>query len=187
MVLEPGAAIGHFTMVNPIGLLQLGRNATIGRGNRIVGAQRAPQFSSEPDRISALILEEEASITRDHLIDCSNTVRIGRFTIFAGWRSQILTHSPNFDKSRQVSAPVTIGEYSFIGTGCIILKGVDFPSRSILAAGSVYSRSHAQECTIYAGNPAGPAKPLAPDTAYFRRPAGRMLVEWQDGEQTFGG
>lgn len=185
-VLEPRARIEHFTIIHPIGLLHLGRDASVGRGNRIVGAQDAYYYTREPDRLSALILDEHACITRNHLIDCSNTVRICKFALVAGWRSQILTHSPDFAKSRQGTGPVTIGEYSFISTGCIILKGTAFPARSILATGSVYSRSYDQEWMIYGGNPAEPVHQLSSDLAYFRRPVGNMGHAWEEDGEEFG-
>jgi acetyltransferase-like isoleucine patch superfamily enzyme len=186
-VLEPGARIGHFTVIHPIGLLQLGRYASIGRGNRVIGAQEAHIYSREPGRQSALLMGEHSGITRNHLIDCSNTVRVGKFTLIAGWRTQILTHSPDFANSRQVTAAVTIGDYCFIGTACIILKGSSFPDRSILAAGSVYSKSHDQGLAIYAGNPAVPVRQLSADLAYFRRPVGKMRHPWHSNGEEFGG
>ena len=50
------------------------------------------------------------------------------------------------------SAPISIGDYVFIGTRCIILKGVTIGSKSIIAAGSVVTKSVPENC-LAGGNP----------------------------------
>jgi acetyltransferase-like isoleucine patch superfamily enzyme len=174
VVLEEGAWIGHFNLVMPIGLLHLHRQASLGYYNRVVGAQGGGSYPNEPDRVSALVIEQHSAITRHHIIDCSNTVRIGSFTIFAGFRSQILTHSPDLATSSQTTRPVTIGSYCFIGTGSIVLQGSQIPDCSIVSAGSVFSGGGGPSHHIYAGNPARPVKPLPPDYDYFNRKVGRL-------------
>src|SRR3546814_16448276 len=81
----------------------------------IVGEAGASYFSSSPNRKSALIMHEHSGITRKHLLDCSDTIEIGKFSLVAGWRSQILTHSPDFEKNCQMCLPTVIGSYYFIG------------------------------------------------------------------------
>ena len=56
------------------------------------------------------------------------------------------------DSTSAKSAPITIEDNAFIGTRSIILKGVTIGARSIIAAGSVVSRSIPPDC-IAAGNP----------------------------------
>src|SRR3546814_8718108 len=90
VVLEEGARIASLTIVSPLQLLHLHRHAAIGRGNRIVGQAGASYFRSSPNRKSALIMHEHSGITRKHLLDCSDTIEIGKFSLVAGWRSQIL-------------------------------------------------------------------------------------------------
>lgn len=174
VILEAGARIGRSNVISPIGLLHLGPYASIGHGNRIMGAQKANLYSAEPDRRSALIMGEHSALTRDHLVDCTSTVTIGRFTTFAGYRSQILSHSPDFENARQISQPVRIGEYCFIGTGCIVLFGTNIPDFSIVGAGSVFTRTQTEPYFIYGGNPAGPIKALSPELAYFKRTFGYL-------------
>lgn len=52
-----------------------------------------------------------------------------------------------------VSQPITVEDDVFIGMNCIILKGVTIGARSIVAAGSVVTKSIPPDC-IVAGNPA---------------------------------
>jgi acetyltransferase-like isoleucine patch superfamily enzyme len=176
VVLEEGAWIGHFNLIMPVGLVHLHAHASLGHMNRIGGAQRTPTFSAETDRQSALIIEEHAAVTRSHIIDCCNTVTIGRFATFAGYRSQILTHSPDLTRSTQTTRPVRIGAYTFVGTGCIVLYGADLPDYSILSAGSVLTRKGEETHRIYSGNPAVPVKELPRDLHYFNRTVGRFAV-----------
>lgn len=51
------------------------------------------------------------------------------------------------------SAPIVIEDDVFIGTRCIILKGVTIGARSVIAAGSVVTKSIPADC-IAGGNPA---------------------------------
>lgn len=50
------------------------------------------------------------------------------------------------------SAPIIIGDDVLIGTRCVILKGVTIGARSVIAAGSVVTRSIPEDC-IAGGNP----------------------------------
>jgi acetyltransferase-like isoleucine patch superfamily enzyme len=176
VILEEGAWIGHLNLIMPLGLVHLQAYASLGHLNRVVGIQQTPAYSAEIDRRSALIIEEHSAITRSHMLDCSNTVTIGRFTTVAGYHSQILTHSPDFTRSAQTTRPVRIGAYSFVGTGCIILYGAELPDCSVLSAGSVLTRKGEQTHHIYSGNPAKPVKELPQDLHYFHRTVGRFTL-----------
>ena len=79
------------------------------------------------------------------------------------------------DESRQRCSPVGIGDYTFVGTGSIILPGSALPAYSILGAGSVLNRQFLEEHWLYAGNPAAPVKRLCPEAAYFRRTTGYVV------------
>lgn len=58
-----------------------------------------------------------------------------------------------------VSSPIVIEDDAFIGANCIILKGVTIGARSIIAAGSVVTKSIPSDC-IAGGNPAKIIKSL---------------------------
>lgn len=62
-----------------------------------------------------------------------------------------LRRSPSTDWG--VSSPVVIEDDVFIGMNCLILKGVTIGARSIIAAGSVVTKSIPADC-IAGGNPA---------------------------------
>lgn len=63
------------------------------------------------------------------------------------------------DSLTAASAPIVIEDDVLIGTRCIILKGVTIGARSIIAAGSVVTKSIPADC-IAGGNPAKVIKQL---------------------------
>lgn len=58
-----------------------------------------------------------------------------------------------------IAKPIVIEDDVFIGTNCIILKGVTIGARSIIAAGSVVTKNIPADC-VAAGNPAKVIKKL---------------------------
>ena len=64
---------------------------------------------------------ESAAITKNHHIDCTNTIEIGAFSTVAGYQTQFLTHSIDVLENRQHSAPIRIGPYTFVGTNSVVL------------------------------------------------------------------
>lgn len=174
LVMEEHSCIGNFTVCKGMDFVHLGRYASIGRGNWIAGypGNGSKHYYEQPNRASELVLGEHSAITNRHLIDCTNSVVIGKFSILAGYRSQVLTHSVDLVHCRQSSAPVRIGNYCFIGTGGVILGGSSLPDFSILGALSLLNKTYSQSYTLYGGVPAKPIKTLSRDMGYFRRSVG---------------
>lgn len=177
LVMGPNARIGHLTFCKGLALLQLDGYATIGRGNWITGFPRGGEkhFAHQADRRPVLIVGEHSAITNRHLIDCTNAVTIGRFTTFAGFQSQILSHSIDLEQGRQSSLPVEIGNYCFVGTNVVILGGSVLPSYCVLGAKSLLSKAFAETYTLYAGVPARPIKRLEETWGYFVRETGFVV------------
>jgi acetyltransferase-like isoleucine patch superfamily enzyme len=174
LIMGPHSEIGALTVCKGLKLLHLKENAAIGKGNWITGyPTREPRhFAHQVDRRPELIVGEHSAITNRHLIDCTSSVAIGAFTTFAGYRSQILTHSIDLENSRQSSAPITVGDYCFIGTDCVLLGGTSLPDHSVLGAKSLLNKQYSEPYWLYAGNPARPVKRLADNLGYFRRQVG---------------
>jgi len=171
--MAPASRIGHFCVIKGSDV-EMGAHASIGDFNWVSGLplQNDRHFRTEIDRHPTFKLDRHAAVTSRHFVDCSNSVHIGEFSIVAGARSQILTHAIDYKAGRQVSAPVRIGRYCFVGTGCIVLKGARLPDCSILAAGSCLARSFDEPLSLYSGVPATRVKALDPDAAYFHRQHG---------------
>ncbi len=174
LVMEAQTRIGHLTVCKGLDLLHLKANSLIGRGNWITGfpSDNKLFFAHQAGRRPQLVLGEHAAITHRHLLDCTDTVSIGKFTTVAGFRSQMVTHSIDLEHNRQSAAPITIGEYCFVGTNCVLLGGSALPDFSVLGAKSLLNKPHTQTHQLYAGVPARPVKPLPADLAYFKRAAG---------------
>ncbi len=66
-------------------------------------------------------MEEWAKITVGHEIDCSDRVEFGAHAGFVGYRSQILTHSLDLVRDKQMTSPVVIGDYTGVMSACILL------------------------------------------------------------------
>ena len=161
LVMEAHASIGNLTVCKNLALVHLGEHATVGNLGWITGFPPGPSrhFAHEPDRKPHLIVGAHAAITHRHIIDCTNTVTIGAFTTFAGFQSQILTHSIDLAASRQSSQPVTIGEYCFVGTNCVLLGGAVLPDRSVLGAKSLLNKAFTETGHLYGGVRPSPSNP----------------------------
>ena len=98
----------------------------------------------------------------DSTITCHENIYIGN-NVLLGVGVQIRdtdNHSLNsqdrlngLDWKNKKTAPIFIEDNVFIGTNCIILKGVKIGKNSIIGAGSVVSKN-IPENEIWAGNPA---------------------------------
>lgn len=178
LTMKKNSRIGNFNVIKGAEEVIIDEYGSIGNLNWISGFPintKSKHFSDQPSRKPSLTLSEHAAITNRHLIDCTDSVNIGRFSTFAGFRSQILTHSISITESRQRSGPVVIGDYTFVGTASIILPNSSLPDFSVLGAGSVLNKKHTNEYMLYAGNPARPIKNIDRETAYFNRKIGYVL------------
>jgi carbonic anhydrase/acetyltransferase-like protein (isoleucine patch superfamily) len=177
LIMEEGASIGHLTLCKNIALLHLKEHASIGNGNWITGFPLgpSPHFAEETDRQPQLIVGEHSAITHRHLIDCTNSVTIGKFTTFAGFRSQILTHTIDLERCRQTSASVQIGDYCFIGTNSVLLGGSALPDYCVLGAKSLLNKAFTDSYYLYGGVPARAIDQLSSDYAYFKRANGFVV------------
>ncbi|NTW21503.1 MAG: acyltransferase [Nostocales cyanobacterium W4_Combined_metabat2_030] len=92
---------------------------------------------------------------------CWNRVEIGNYVFIGGgckiWDTDFHSIDPierrhNGD-TKVKTGPIKIGDYAFLGGGSIILKGVNIGKNSVIAAGSVVSKS-IPDNEIWGGNPA---------------------------------
>ncbi len=173
--MEAGASIGHFTVAIHLDHITMGMRSGIGRGNWITGLStksNSRHFGHQPDRIAALEIGEYANITKNHHIDCTNQISIGRYSTVAGYRSQLLTHSIDLLENRQDSAPIVIGEYTFVGTNSVILGGCILPSYSVLSAKSLLNKAFTEQWKLYGGVPAKMLTDIPREAKYFSRADG---------------
>lgn len=169
-----GGRIGAFNVLRNLAQINLGQNSTIGSWNWISAAREFDQLCEIES--ATLVMGAQSGITSRHYIDCSGGVSIGSFSTVAGQRSTILSHGIDFHANEQRIKPVTLGDYTFISTGCTLVSGCEVSDGTVVAAGAVVS-GHiglANEVTLWGGVPARFIKPLS--GKYFQRQVGRVEV-----------
>lgn len=173
--MDAGSRIEHFTIAINLDKIEMGENSKIGRGNWITGFPtntNSPHFQHQSNRRAELKLGESVAITKNHHLDCTDQITIGRFTTIAGYSSQFLTHSIDVFENRQSSAPITIGEFAFVGTNVVLLGGANLPSHSVLGAKSLLNKEFTEDWKLYAGVPAKPITDIPHEAKYFNRTEG---------------
>jgi acetyltransferase-like isoleucine patch superfamily enzyme len=157
--------------VKGLDLLSMGVEASIGRLNWITGypSGRPPHFMHQTGRHPELVMAAQSGITNRHIVDCTDRISIDSFSIVAGFRSQLLTHSINLATNRQEARPITIGRYCFVGTASTLLGGASLPDYCVLGANSLLNKSFTTSYRLYGGVPAAELGELDPQLAYFLR------------------
>jgi NDP-sugar pyrophosphorylase family protein len=172
VTMSKGAKLGHFNYVGRLDLLQLDEDASIGNFNWITGLSRRLNsmfFTRKTNRRSDLVLGKCSMIAHQNYIDCSDRIVLGEFAGIAGTRSQLVTHGVEPISSRQTCAPIIVGDFTMVGSGSIILKGVKIPDRCIVSAGSVVSHVRPEPYSLIAGNPAAHVRSLPENAKFFHR------------------
>ncbi|MEO8471858.1 MAG: acyltransferase [Chryseolinea sp.] len=172
LVMDARSRIDHLTVAINLNRIEMSQNSLIGRGNWITGFPLntgSKHFLHQSTRRPELVMGESSAITKNHHLDCTDLLTIGKFTTIAGYNSQFLTHSIDLVNNRQDSAPITIGEYCFVGTNVVVLGGSQLPARSVLGAKSLLNKSFTEEWKLYGGVPAKALTSIPPDAKYFVR------------------
>lgn len=171
LIMNEGARIGHLNVAIHLELIQMDKNSSISQKNWITGfpLKNKSHFQDFPERKPYLIMKEDSAITKQHLIDCTDTVTIGEFTSVGGYGTQILSHSTSLEKNRQACAPIQIGHHCFVGTRSIILPGSVLPPQSVLGAGAVLKKKYTESFVLYGGVPAKYIKKMDETYEFFHR------------------
>ena len=173
--MRAGSRIGHFNVAIHLKLLVMEEESTISRRNWITGFPAktdSKHFAHQKNRLPALIIGKHSAITKNHHIDCTNTINVGEYTTIAGYFSQLLTHSVDVFEGIQTSSPINIGKYCFIGTNVVLLGGSTVPDYSVVGAKALVTQAHKDPGYLYGGVPAKPLMPLPSGSKYFTRKAG---------------
>lgn len=174
LTMEPGSSIGSLNYAKGLRQIHLGESASIGNLNWITATSRHSDqfFVDQADRDPVLLIGPHSAITNRHLIDCTDTVDVGSFSTVGGWNSQIITHSIEVKSSQQRSGKIKIGDYCFVGSRVVILKGAVLPPNSILSAGSVLNTTDTAPYGLFSGTPAKRVREIDPAAMYFHRHQG---------------
>lgn len=113
---------------------------------------------------SGVMPEIDESVAIIGTLDCLKKITIEK-DVFSGHDVMILTgcHDPekfgNERKLSDIGQPIHIKEGAWLGSRCIILKGVTIGKHAVVAAGSVVTHNVPDYCVV-AGNPSKIIKEL---------------------------
>jgi acetyltransferase-like isoleucine patch superfamily enzyme len=167
------AYVGHFNYIGRLDKLFMGDDSVLGNFNWIAGLStrmNSPYFRSKANRRSEFVMHEAAMVMHRNHIDCTDRIEFRPFAALAGVRSQMITHGVNPMSSRQTCSSITIGAYTMVGAGSIILKGVNIPDYCVVAAGSVVSQVGRESYSLIGGNPAVFQRSIPETAKLFKRP-----------------
>ena len=169
--MQEGAEIGHLNVAIHLELIYMERDCTISQRNWITGFPlwNKTHFQNCPNRKPYLIMKKDSAITKQHIVDCTDTVTIGELTSIGGYGTQILSHSTSLARNEQSCQPITIGHHCFVGTRSVILPGAVLPPHSVLGAGGVLKKQFSEEYALYGGVPAKFIKKMDETYAFFSR------------------
>lgn len=168
-----GARIGHGNVVVDVTRLVIGDHVRIGELNLLRGGdeirlgsytevRRRNELNSIVDPAASnatdprLIVGAGSVITDGHRLDFTDRIELGERVILGGRQSSLWTHN------RQRTAPVRIGERTYLGSESRLAPGAVLPARSIVALGSVVTGELAAADSLIAGVPAQVVRPLGP-------------------------
>jgi acetyltransferase-like isoleucine patch superfamily enzyme len=140
LLMREHASIGRMNLIfGPIDII-IGKRSIIGNKNKVV---RGPQDTVVVGR-AVLKLGELSSLTADHRVDCTKSIRLGSYTTVAGAGTQIWTHGYVHDMHGpgryRIDGAVTIGNNVYIGARCIVSMGVRIASGVMVGAGTAIAR-----------------------------------------------
>ena len=180
--IHDNVTIGHLNLLTSTKQLSIGEHTRIGHLNIIRGGDevrigsyteilRLNEINSIPDPIVAneydprFILGNGSIITTSHKIDFTDKVEIGKRVILGGRNSSLWTHN------RQQTKPITIGDYSYIGSEIRIVPGGKIPAKCVVGIASVITKEFEEESKLIAGVPAKVIKELGEE--------GQLLVTFK--------
>jgi acetyltransferase-like isoleucine patch superfamily enzyme len=159
------AKIGHLNIFRGGDEIKLGRYTEIIRLNEI-NAIPNPIAVNEVD--SRFLLGDGSVIAASHKIDFTDRVEFGKCVILGGRNSSLWTHN------RQMTKPIIIGDYSYIGSEIRMVPGSEIPAKCIVGIGSVITKKLEGEYNLIGGMPAKIIRELDEDgkflVAYKTRP-----------------
>lgn len=154
-------AIGHKTtvyrltrLVNP-DRIYLGRSVTIFGDSRIELIKNYAGEKFNP----ALRLEDDTQLHQNCHITCANHIKIGKGTIVvANVTITDIIHpydDPSIptNKTRLITKPVEIGEFSYLYNNVVVMPGTRIGSHCIIGANSIVS-GQIPDYTVAVGSPA---------------------------------
>ena len=113
-----------------------------------------------------LIIGSNTIINREILLDARKGIIIGN-NVSISEQTLILSleHNPNSSEFASYGGTVTIDDYVFIGSRCIILPGINIGKGAVVAAGAVVTKN-VEPYSIVGGVPANLISERTPELTY---------------------
>lgn len=127
--------------------VSIGAGTNMGRRNQFVCGEWATQGAVTYTR--ALAIGAGCLVTSEHYFDVVGTFKLCNGSRIGGCRSQFWTHGPG-----SYERDISIGERCYIGTGVIFGPGSAVSDNTIVAMGSVVTKSFTERNAMIAGQPA---------------------------------
>ena|SRR5438128_7213392 len=152
------ARIGHLNIIRGGDEVRLGRYSEIVRLNEI-NSIPDPDVVNEVD--PTFVLGDGAIVVASHKIDFTDRVELGKRVILGGRNSSLWTHN------RQMTRPIKIGDYAYIGSEIRVAPGGEIPEKCIVGIGAVITKKFEGENRLIAGVPAEVVKELGEDGKFL--------------------
>jgi acetyltransferase-like isoleucine patch superfamily enzyme len=162
LVIGDHARIGHLNVIRGGDEVTLGRYSEIIRLNEI-NSIPDPDVVNEID--PRFMLGDGSVIVASHKIDFTDRVELGKCVILGGRNSSLWTHN------RQMTKPITIGDYAYVGSEIRVAPGGEIPAKCVVGIGSVITKKLEGENNLIAGVPAKVINSLGDE--------GRFLTEYK--------
>lgn len=157
LILADGVRIGHLNYLK-VKSINIHQNAYINHLNIIKGdfymTMEKDSWINHSNKISSIAksyktvrlhLKENAKIGVSHVLDMTDSITIGDYSMLAGSSTQIWTHSfyysKNTSKIARIDHPVIIGSHCYIGSRCCITAGVSIADAITIGAQTCVSKS----------------------------------------------
>lgn len=173
VVLGEGAVIGSLNLITRVRRLAMKRHAHVGVLNVIRGGDLVdlgpfstvmrfnvlnaiPDHDCTTEPESVLEVGAGAFVVSGHRIDFTDRVTVGRNVIIGGRNSSLWTHD------RQETAPISIGDFCYLGSEVRLAPGAELPPECILGLGAVLAGVVTEPRSLVGGVPARVVRTLAP-------------------------
>lgn len=114
-------------------------------------------------------IETSPGYSPGNYIQAFGQIHIGDYTQIAPNVGIITGNHELHDNTKHVIQNVFIGKYCWIGMGSIILPGVKLGDYTIVAAGSIVTKSFSDGYCVLAGNPAKEIKKIEKENCVFHK------------------
>ena len=142
--------VGHYDRKRSRGIWQVSGTVSFG-GKASIG------HGSKLSVRGHLSLGSDFNMTAESTIVCAKEIRFGDDCLLA-WDILVMDtdEHPLYNKENERINPdkaILVGDHVWVGCKCVLLKGAEVPSNTVVAAGTLLTSSLADEHQVIGGNP----------------------------------